>query len=235
MTWNSVLPIMTIQLGRKILAQVEDTPDLCPPKDKVFRAFDLTPPDKVKVVVVGQDPYHTPGVANGLAFSASPDAPIPPSLKNIYKELVADIKCGFPLNGDLTRWAERGVLLLNASLTVEEHKPNSHANLGWHIFTKEVLSLIRNFQRPVVFILWGTFVQNFKNDIINSLYTLEPNGIIKMPKTKKAIIMSSHPSPLSARKTCGDTPAFFGSRPFSNANRLLEEYGTEPIDWSLLI
>lgn len=184
---------------------------LYPPQEQIFRALQLTKPEDVRVCLVGQDPYHTPGQANGLAFSIAPGNPLQPSLVNIFKELEEDVGIKRPESGDLTKWAENGVLLLNTSLTVYEHQANSCVRWGWDRFTKSVLQTATKLPQPVVFLLWGSNAQ----DLL------------------KAYVLSSHPSPFSATRPCRGTPAFRGSKPFSTANKLLTDMGGTPIDWSL--
>lgn len=183
-----------------------------PPKEDIFRALKLTPYDKVKVVIVGQDPYHGEREANGLSFSVHPGIKIPPSLQNIYKELHNDLGFSVPNNGDLTKWANEGVLMLNAILTVEKDKPASHHNLGWELFTDYVIKIINLKDEPVVFILWGNFAK-------------EKSALITNPK--HFIISSPHPSPFSANR------GFFGSKPFSKTNDFLVRNRIKPIDWQL--
>lgn len=183
-----------------------------PAGPNIFSAFEAAPFDKVKVVILGQDPYHNVGQAHGLSFSVQPGVQAPPSLVNIYKEIHSDLGLPVPHHGYLQYWAEQGVLLLNASLTVEAHQPMSHAKVGWHHFTDAVISHISRDKEHVVFILWGKFAQS-KSALID--------------KSKHLIIASAHPSPLSAHN------GFFGSRPFSKANHYLEQHGITPIDWSL--
>jgi len=192
-----------------------------PPRDSVFRAFELTPPERVKVVIIGQDPYHGAGQANGLAFSVSPGVTPPPSLANIFKELAADLGVSTPSSGDLTSWAEQGVLLLNTVLTVEQGRPNSHKDWGWQQFTSAILRACGELPQPVVFVLWGGQARNVFRD----------SGVKTGPT--KRIVVSSHPSPLGAAKGSAGIPAFLGSRPFSTVNHLLEMMGTEPISWAL--
>lgn len=185
-----------------------------PPAEQVFSALQLTPPEKVKAVILGQDPYHGHGQANGLAFSVSPGVPYPPSLRNIFAELESDIGCVLPANnGDLTAWAKQGVLLLNTSLTVEEGKAGSHAKIGWQKFTKGIIDACANLPQPIVFILWGAHAQ-------------ELGDAVEEGPTKKKLT-APHPSPLSAYR------GFFGSKPFSKTNQLLMEMGSAPIDWTL--
>ena len=183
-----------------------------PPMHDIFNAFHLTPLSQTKVCIIGQDPYHGPGQAHGLAFSVKPGVAIPPSLLNIYKELEADLGCPIPSHGCLTTWAEQGVLLLNAVLTVRSGEAGSHRNAGWEIFTSRIIEILNVRAEPVIFILWGRDAQNKKALISNSQHP---------------IIASPHPSPLSAHR------GFFGSRPFSRANELLKTQGTDPIDWCI--
>ena len=183
-----------------------------PPMHDIFNAFHLTPLSQTKVCIIGQDPYHGPGQAHGLAFSVKPGVAIPPSLLNIYKELEADLGCPIPSHGCLTTWAKQGVLLLNAVLTVRSGEAGSHRNAGWEIFTSRIIEILNVRAEPVIFILWGRDAQNKKALISNSQHPL---------------IASPHPSPLSAHR------GFFGSRPFSRATELLKTQGTDPIDWCI--
>ena len=183
-----------------------------PPMHDIFNAFHLTPLSQTKVCIIGQDPYHGPGQAHGLAFSVKPGVAIPPSLLNIYKELEADLGCPIPSHGCLTTWAKQGVLLLNAVLTVRSGEAGSHRNAGWEIFTSRIIEILNVRAEPVIFILWGRDAQNKKALISNSQHP---------------IIASPHPSPLSAHR------GFFGSRPFSRANELLKTQETDPIDWCI--
>lgn len=188
------------------------TKKIYPPHDDVFNAFAYTPYDAVKVVILGQDPYHQPRQAHGLCFSVNKGIPIPPSLMNIYKELNSDLGCTIPHHGFLVDWAKQGVFLLNTTLTVQESKPNSHYNKGWEIFTDTVIQKINEKETPVVFILWGRNARNKKALITNP---------------KHLIIESAHPSPLSAYN------GFFESRPFSRCNQFLSEQGITPIQWQI--
>lgn len=178
----------------------------------IFNAFNHTPYSKVKVVILGQDPYHGPGQAHGLSFSVRDGVPPPPSLKNVFKEMHADLGLPIPKTGNLTPWADQGVLLLNTVLTVEEGHAGSHRKRGWEKFTDRVIQVLNRRPDPIVFILWGAFAQS-KQEMIFS----PPHAIIK----------SAHPSPLSAHN------GFLGSKPFSKTNAFLKEWGKEPIDWSL--
>jgi len=181
-----------------------------PKQNEIFNAFRYTNYDDVKVVIIGQDPYHGPKQAEGLSFSVSNDVLKPPSLKNIFKELESDLGIPFPEHNSLKPWAKEGVLLLNAVLTVEEHKPASHSNIGWEIFTDNVIKEINKKEEPVVFILWGAFARSKRELITNK---------------KHYIIESAHPSPFSARN------GFFGSKPFSKANEFLKKNNIKEIDW----
>lgn len=183
-----------------------------PSEEDLFSAFRLTPYEKVEVLLLGQDPYHGQGQAHGLAFSVQPGVKPPPSLVNIFKELQSDVGVPKPKDGSLIPWAERGVLLLNAVLTVREGEPNSHARHGWEHFTDAVIQKVSARPEPVVFMLWGSYAQKKKALIDTS---------------RHVILEGVHPSPLSAKK------GFFGSRPFSRANAALEKAGREPIDWAL--
>jgi len=181
-----------------------------PPPKKIFKAFDLCPFDKVKVVILGQDPYHGPGQAHGLCFSVNADVKIPPSLVNIYKEITSDIGGEIPKHGNLEHWAEQGVFLLNATLTVIAHMAGAHQKKGWEIFTDEVIRLISEKKENVVFMLWGAYAQNKEWMIDDS---------------KHLILKAPHPSPLSAHR------GFFGSKHFSQANEYLKSKGLESIKW----
>lgn len=181
-----------------------------PPGKEIFRAFDECDFSNVKVVVIGQDPYHGPGQANGLCFSVHEGIRIPPSLGNIFKEIHADLGKPIPKSGELERWAEQGVLLLNATLTVRESSPGSHQNKGWETFTDAVIKKISDEKQHVVFLLWGAYAQK-KGEIID--------------RTKHLVLMSAHPSPFSAAR------GFLGNRHFSKANAYLKSKGLKEIDW----
>ena len=183
-----------------------------PPSEDIFNAFAFTPLSKVKVVILGQDPYHGDGQAHGLCFSVRPGVDIPPSLVNIYQELHDDLGCCIPDNGCLTKWADQGVLLLNTVLTVRAHQPYSHRGIGWEEFTDAAIRILDKVDSPMVFILWGKPAQA-KEAMLHNPHHM--------------IIRSAHPSPLSAYR------GFFGSRPFSKANEFLEKNGLEPIDWQI--
>ena len=181
-----------------------------PPGKLIFNAFNLCPFDKVKVVIIGQDPYHGPGQAHGLCFSVDKGVPFPPSLQNIYKEIRDDVGTVVSSQGDLSDWARQGVLLLNATLTVRAHQAGSHQNRGWERFTDAVIHRLAEQREHLVFILWGAYAQR-KGAFID--------------KNKHLVLQSPHPSPLSAHR------GFFGNRHFSTANRYLQEHGMDPIIW----
>lgn len=183
-----------------------------PPGALIFNAFNTTPFDNVKVVILGQDPYHGPGQAHGLCFSVSDGVPPPPSLVNIFKELQSDVGVAIPDHGNLTKWAEQGVLLLNASLTVRAAEPMSHSQIGWAEFTDNVIKKISEEKENVVFILWGKFA-GAKQVLID--------------ETKHLVLKAAHPSPLSAYS------GFFGCRHFSKANDYLMRNGKDPVNWAL--
>jgi uracil-DNA glycosylase len=186
------------------------TQTVYPPGKEIFNAFDCADFDQLKVVIIGQDPYHGPGQANGLCFSVHENITMPPSLKNIFKEIHNDLGKPIPKNGNLERWAKQGVLLLNATLTVRAGSPGSHQNKGWETFTDAVIKLISDKRENVVFLLWGAFAQK-KGDLID--------------RTKHLVLMSAHPSPFSADR------GFFGCRHFSKTNEYLRSKGLKEIDW----
>lgn len=198
-----------------ILDQIKseyNTKVIYPKRSEIFKAFRITSYNDTKVVILGQDPYHGEGQAEGLSFSVKKGIPKPPSLKNIFKELKDDVGCDIPDDGSLLEWANRGVLLLNAVLTVEENKPASHKYIGWETFTDEVIKKLNEKTTPVVFILWGAFARNKKKYITNS---------------RHLIVESAHPSPFSAYS------GFFGSKPFSKTNDFLIKNNILPVDWNL--
>jgi len=185
---------------------------ICPDSDAIFRAFFLTPFDQVKVVLLGQDPYHGPGQAQGVSFSVPDSIPIPPSLGNIFKELKSDLNIPISKKGDLSAWASQGVLLLNATLTVRLHQPGSHQGKGWEIFTNKAIEELSTLRKDLVFLLWGNFAQS-------KMGLIDP--------TKHLIYCSAHPSPFSAHR------GFLGSKPFSKTNAYLVSKGIKPIHWDL--
>lgn len=188
------------------------TRQIFPPADDIFNAFHLTPLSQVKVVILGQDPYHNVGQAHGLCFSVQKGVDVPPSLVNIYKELHDDLGCEIPNHGCLTKWANQGVLMLNTVLTVRAHEANSHRGIGWEEFTDAAIKALNEENRPIVFILWGSPAQK-KARMLNN-----PNHLI---------LKAPHPSPLSAYR------GFFGSKPFSQTNEFLISHGIEPVDWQI--
>lgn len=213
MTWTEILePIKNTEYFEMLWQKVEEeysTEKCFPPKDQIFRALDLTPFEIVKVVIIGQDPYHNDLQANGLCFSVSEEVATPPSLKNIFKELKEDVQVERTKN-DLDDWAKQGVLLLNASLTVRAHSPNSHKNLGWGKLTDCIIQQVSEKNEAVVFVLWGAFAQK-KENLIDT--------------TKHLILKSVHPSPLSVYR------GFYGSKPFSKINDYLKSKNRKPILW----
>lgn len=186
------------------------TQQIFPSGKEIFNAFNLCPFNEVKVVIIGQDPYHGPGQAHGLCFSVKEGVPFPPSLRNIFKEINNDLGIPVPQNGDLSRWAKQGVLLLNATLTVQAHLAGSHQNKGWETFTDAVIKTISEQKEHVVFLLWGAYAQR--------------KGLV-IDKTRHLVMESVHPSPLSASR------GFFGNHHFSSTNSYLESKGFEPIAW----
>ena len=199
------------ELYKKVKQEYE-TKIVFPEADDIFNAFQFTPLSKVKVVILGQDPYHNYGQAHGLCFSVKPDVDVPPSLVNIYQELHDDLGCDIPNNGYLKKWADQGVMLLNTVLTVRAHAANSHQGIGWETFTDAAIKILNEQDRPMVFLLWGRPAQNKKSMLTNP---------------KHLILEAPHPSPVSACR------GFFGSRHFSKTNEYLRANGLEPIDWQI--
>ncbi|MBU3090326.1 uracil-DNA glycosylase [Clostridium gasigenes] len=197
---------------RAFLVNEYNTKTIYPPMNNIFNALNFTSYKDVKVLILGQDPYHGPNQAHGLSFSVNIGEKIPPSLLNIYKELNNDLNCYIPNNGYLKKWADQGVLLLNSVLTVRAHTPNSHKNMGWEIFTDKIISLLNDKPEPIVFILWGN-------------YAIKKSFLIT--NKRHLIITSAHPSPLSASR------GFLGSTPFSKTNTFLSSIGVSPIDWQI--
>ncbi|WP_037900307.1 uracil-DNA glycosylase [Streptomyces sp. NRRL S-350] len=214
-SWREVLGAETekpyfAELSAFVAAQRAEH-EVFPPSGQEFAALEATPYEKVRVLVLGQDPYHDNGQAHGMSFSVLPGTRIPPSLRNIFKELQADLGVPAPDNGYLMHWAEQGVLLLNAVLTVRAHEANSHKAKGWEKFTDAVIKAVSDREEPVVFVLWGNYAKK-KLPLIDT--------------DRHVVVQGAHPSPLSAR-------LFFGSRPFSQINAALEGFGGEPIDWQV--
>ncbi len=219
MITNDWLPVLEPEFRKpyyralyQFVLQEYNTAQVFPPAEDIFNAFHLTPLGKVKVVIIGQDPYHNEGQAHGLCFSVKPEVEIPPSLANIYQELHDDLGCYIPNNGYLVKWAEQGVLMLNTVLTVRAHQANSHHGKGWEEFTDAAIRALNTQDRPIVFILWGRPAQMKKSMLDNPAHL---------------ILEAPHPSPLSAFR------GFFGSRPFSRTNQFLQEHGESPIDWQI--
>ncbi|KIA82938.1 uracil-DNA glycosylase [Kaistella solincola] len=213
MTWTEVLaPIKNSEYFESLWQNVKteyNSAKVFPPKKEIFRALDLTPFDEVRVVIIGQDPYHNDNQANGLSFSVSEEVSAPPSLKNIFTELKSDLGIERQKT-DLEDWARQGVLLLNSSLTVRAHSPNSHKDLGWEKFTNFIIKEISEKKENVVFVLWGAFAQK-KEELIDT--------------SKHFIIKSAHPSPFSVHR------GFYGSKPFSKVNNYLKSKNIKPISW----
>ncbi len=216
-SWQSVIgdefnkPYMK-ELRQFLLGEYKKGKTIFPKGSEYFAALNSTPFDQVKVVIVGQDPYHGPGQAHGLCFSVKPGVPPPPSLQNIFKELQTDLAVPIPDHGHLTHWAEQGVLLLNSVLTVEQAKAASHQNKGWEQFTDRIIAELNQKREGLIFVLWGSYAQR-------------KAGFVD--RKKHLVIESPHPSPLSAYR------GFFGTRPFSKINQYLSRHGQREIDWSL--
>lgn len=214
--WNQIgeqfaLPYMK-QLEDFLEQELASGKEIFPPRTQIFSALNATPFEQVRVVILGQDPYHGAGQAHGLSFSVQPDVPIPPSLVNIYKELNTDVGAVPPMHGCLNSWAEQGVLLLNAVLTVEKSNAGAHQGKGWEAFTDAIISKLNTQRDNIVFILWGNYAQK-KGRFID--------------RSRHCVLTSAHPSPLSAHR------GFLGSKPFSQCNKYLKSKGLEEISWSL--
>lgn len=201
-----------LRLKQYVEEQYRSEETVYPAQHEIFSAMEYTSLKEVKVVIIGQDPYHGIGQAHGLSFSVKPGVKIPPSLKNIFKELQADLEGDIPNHGFLVPWAQQGVFMLNTVLTVRKGIPNSHKGKGWETFTDKVISILNDRDRPIVFILWGKHAQQ-KLKLIH--------------RDRHYILQSAHPSPFAARK------GFFGSKPFSRANAILKDIGSSEIDWKL--
>ena len=263
--WFALVPEQAKATAQRLLLEVDDLrreETIYPPQDDILNALAYVAPGDLRVVILGQDPYHGPGQAMGLSFSVPDGEKLPPSLRNIYKEIASDLGCNMPVSGDLSAWAQQGVLLLNTTLTVREHAANSHSKLGWQVVTTAMVEACMRLPQPVVFLAWGRpaikLIESAKSRV--SKGALEDGACAgvaasgaDVPASSgtapavvdasgsssgdalacKFILKSTHPSPLSASRAAGDLPAFLGSRPFSRANDLLRECGAEPIDWSL--
>lgn len=213
--WKEVLgPVFKrhffLHLVTHLKSEIASGQVVYPPGNLIFNAFWQTPFNKVKVIILGQDPYHNPGQAHGLSFSVPPGVPLPPSLQNIFKEIADDMGGTIPPSGDLTHWAQQGVLLLNAALTVRQNEPASHAKIGWTEFTDAVITTLSEEKEGLIFLLWGKFAQD-KQRLID--------------ETKHTVLKAAHPSPLSAYK------GFLGCRHFSRVNEILISQGHAPIQW----
>lgn len=212
---NASMFCYAAELAERAMYERSQGVEIYPQQDDIFRALELTAPENVRVCIIGQDPYHTPGAANGLAFSVNKGVRIPPSLRNIYREMHEDLGICIPSHGDLTSWAEKGVLLLNTTLSVEAHKPASHKSWGWERFTKYIFDCCLDLPQAIVFFLWGKHAQSLAAGINWNDYS------------KKIAIASAHPSPLSAYN------GFFGSKPFSAANEFLENNCSCGVNWEI--
>lgn len=208
------------------VAAMRDTQTVYPAQDDILNALAYTAPDAVRAVILGQDPYHEPGQAMGLSFSVPQGQKLPPSLRNIYKEMAADLGCEAPKSGDLTNWAEQGVLLLNTTLSVREHAANSHSKLGWQVLTHYLIEKCFALPQPVVFLAWGRFAVGLIEEARSHAGATGATTL-----ANKFVLASTHPSPLSAGRSSAGLPAFLGSHPFSQANELLEGAGAQAIDW----
>ena len=268
--WFALVSEQAKATAQRLLLEVDDLrreETIYPPQGDILNALAYVAPEDVRVVILGQDPYHGPGQAMGLSFSVPNGEKLPPSLRNIYKEMASDLGCNMPVSGDLSAWAQQGVLLLNTTLTVREHAANSHSKLGWQVVTTAIVEACMRLPQPVVFLAWGRpaikLIESAKSRVskdaleggdcagvagagagvaaaggsASSAATPaaadESGSSVADALSRKFILKSTHPSPLSASRAAGDLPAFLGSRPFSRANDLLRECGAEPIDWSL--
>lgn len=263
--WFALVPEQAKATARRLLLEVDNLRRgeiIYPPQGDILNALAYVAPGDVRAVILGQDPYHGPGQAMGLSFSVPKGEKLPPSLRNIYKEMASDLGCSIPVSGDLSAWAQQGVLLLNTTLTVREHEANSHSKLGWQVVTTAIVEACMRLPQPVVFLAWGRpaikVIESAKSRAAKSAFgggacagaadsgaddhassgtapaVADASGSLPGGALScKFILKSTHPSPLSASRAAGDLPAFLGSRPFSRANDLLKECGVEPIDWSL--
>ena len=225
--WLDTAPQEVRDTTARLLDEVDAmraTETIYPAQDDVLNALAHTAPQDVRAVIIGQDPYHEEGQAMGLSFSVPRGQKLPPSLKNVYHEMVRDLGCVEPATGDLTPWADHGVLLLNTTLTVREHAAASHSKLGWQTLTGYVIRRCCDLEQPIVFLAWGRHAINLA----------EPAMSEGAHAQNKCVLKSTHPSPLSARRNAGELHAFMGSAPFSTANAFLSEQGAEPIPWDCL-
>ncbi len=239
--WLDEAPQEVADETRRLLSHVaamREAQVIYPAQENILRALSLTAPADVRVVILGQDPYHEPGQAQGLSFSVPAGCKLPPSLRNIYKELAADLACPAPQSGDLTSWATQGVLLMNTTLTVVEHAANSHAKLGWQTLTSFIVRRAFEAPQPVVFLAWGRHAISLveaARDQVSAARESEAGfaePVRASGPDNKFILSSTHPSPLSASRSSGGLPSFLGSRPFTRANELLEAAGADPVEWT---
>lgn len=263
--WFALVPEQAKATARRLLLEVDNLRReeiIYPPQGDILNALAYVAPEDVRAVILGQDPYHGPRQAMGLSFSVPKGEKLPPSLRNIYKEMASDLGCGIPVSGDLSAWTQQGVLLLNTTLTVREHEANSHSKLGWQVVTTAIVEACMRLPQPVVFLAWGRpaikVIESAKSRAAKGAFeggacasaadsgaddhasngtapaVADSSGSLAGGALScKFILKSTHPSPLSASRAAGDLPAFLGSRPFSRANDLLKECGVELIDWSL--
>lgn len=263
--WFALVPEQAKATARRLLLEVDNLRReeiIYPPQGDILNALAYVSPEDVRAVILGQDPYHGPRQAMGLSFSVPKGEKLPPSLRNIYKEMASDLGCSIPVSGDLSAWAQQGVLLLNTTLTVREHEANSHSKLGWQVVTTAIVEACMRLPQSVVFLAWGRpaikVIESAKSRVAKDAFeggacagaagsgaddhassgtapaVADASGSFAGGALScKFILKSTHPSPLSASRAAGDLPAFLGSRPFSRANDLLKECGVEPIDWSL--
>lgn len=242
MKWSQLLEPNSLAIGDSLFARAQqernDGKTIYPPQDQIFNALNLTRPEDLKICILGQDPYHGAGQANGLAFSVPPGIKPPPSLVNIFHELVADTGANMPSGGDLTPWAKQGVLLLNTSLTVYHRQPASCVDWGWSDFIRDILTASLKLPQPIVYILWGAHARNTLADCpVHVNYMLHHGApdvrSIQANRVTKAAITSSHPSPYSASSDSRTAMPFLGSRVFTTANAMLKAMGSTPVDWTL--
>ena len=222
--WFEQLPKDVVSQTQRLLEHVDamrQTEVIYPAQENILNAIALTAPANVRAVILGQDPYHRARPGHGPLVLGPQRTKAAPSLRNIYKEMATDLGCTAPASGDLTSWAQQGVLLLNTTLTVREHAANSHAKLGWKTLTDAIVRLCLQLEQPVVFLTWGR----------HAIDMVEAAREATDATANKFFLASTHPSPLSATRAAGDLPAFMGSRPFSRTNELLAQHGAAPIDW----
>lgn len=236
--WLDAAPENVLETTQRLLAQVEgmrDEQTIYPPQDDILNALAFTAPQDVRVVILGQDPYHGPGQAMGLSFSVPQGCKLPPSLRNMYKEMAADLGCAMPESGDLTSWAAQGVLLLNTTLTVREHAAASHSKLGWQVLTTYVVRRCLELPQAVVFLTWGKHAIDLVAKARTAVAAAQAGAACPSTLANKHMLASTHPSPLSANRATATLPAFIGSRPYSQVNHILEQAGEQPITWQTVL